>query len=280
MAANKNGTPIFTHTYPVWLLRYPQAIRLVYAFNYLTQLRKWYIMPAIARQLRGLPAGFSVLDAGIGEGQFLFPYAAQYPHAQFQGVDKIAANVSLCRQLAHASGLGNVSIEEAYIEAMDFQQQFQLALCIGVLQYIEDDVLALQKLQQALAPGGRLLLYSPVNNRILTPFYRKLFNTQANYESAQGRKRIYTERELRSKLGKAGLHITEATHTYGFWGRLSHELFNSCVLLAANGPLIVKLMSAILLMLLYPAILCCMALDFLLPVRGEGNGILLIAEKR
>lgn len=279
MAAKKNGTLIFTHTYPVWMLRYPQAIRLVYAFNFLTQLRKWYIMPAIARQLRELPANFSLLDAGIGEGQFLFPYAAQYPYARFHGVDKIPANALLCRQLARASGFHNVCITETYIEAMDFQQQFQLALCIGVLQYIEDDELALQKLQQALAPGGRLLLYSPVNNRIFTPFYRKLFNANASYESAQGRKRIYTERELRNKLDNAGLHVTETTHTYGFWGRLSHELLNSCVLLAANGQVIVKLLSAILLLLLYPAILCCMVLDFLLPVQ-QGNGILLIAERR
>jgi SAM-dependent methyltransferase len=273
-----NESYLFTQDHPDWLLARPKLLILVYLLNSMTQLRKWYIIRPLSGQLKTLPDRFSYLDIGCGEGQFLFPYARVYPKGHFTGLDKNGRNIELCRRYARVTGLKNTTLIHSTIGSLKMDGFFHLAVCVGVLQYIHDDRLALERIFDSLLPGGTLFLYVPVTNRSLLPFYPKLMNRYSNYEGVQGRKRIYTETSVRSLLATAGFNLTFRQATYGSLGILSNEWYNLCLLLMVHSGWLVRVLVFLVFVAVYPLFLLCMLLDFLLPVRN-GNGLLLIAKK-
>lgn len=219
-----------------------------------------------------------MLDVGCGEGQYLFPYATAYPNRRFVGVDKNEQNIALCNSYIARKKLNNTTILHSSIESMPADAPYDLIICVGVLQYIADDQKAIEVMHDSLSDHGKFLLYVPVNNRGILSFYQQLMKSYPNYESVQDRKRIYTEEAVRSLLQQANFTIINRTATYGFFGILSNELFNSCTLLIVNAALPIRMLIALLSVFIYPFILLCMLLDFLLPIRS-GNGLLLIAQK-
>ncbi|MEJ5995429.1 class I SAM-dependent methyltransferase [Pedobacter sp. Du54] len=274
----KENLPIFTHNHPHWLLKNPNLLSVLHLVPYLFQLRKWYVTRHLSKLLKALPKNFKLIDVGCGEGQFLFQFAKLYPNSRFLGVDKNESNVHLCRLYANAKDFKGVRIEQASIESMNVANAYDVAICIGVLQYVQDDKKAIECIYKALSPGGKLFLYTPINNRVILPYYKKIIATYVNYETVQDRKRIYSEKTLLG-LGKdAGFSIHEHIVTYGFWGNLSNELTNLCLLFVAHLWFPINIMAGLVFLLLYPFILLCMFLDFMFPVR-KGNGLLLVFHK-
>ncbi len=70
---------------------------------------------------------------------------------------------------------------------------FDTALCLQVLEHLDDDVAALARLRGLLKPGGRLLLLVPAHEALFGPLDREL-----------GHRRRYGAESLRAKLGAAG----------------------------------------------------------------------------
>ena len=160
----------------------------------------------------------------------------------------------------------------------DLPGKVQLLLCIGMLQYIDDDIAVLKKLYQLADDKATLLLYVPINERFVTKFYKHLFNTLPNYETINNRKRVYSEKEIIEKVELSGFHITQKKFTYGFWGILSHELMNSLFLLIIHSNILLKIISLLFLPILLPFIWVFMLVDYF-QEKKTGNGLLIIAEK-
>ena len=66
---------IFQHQHPTLLFRFPKLIYFSYGLNWLIRLRKWYIHAALLPLIRSTKKTSYVLDAGVGDGQFIIPYA-------------------------------------------------------------------------------------------------------------------------------------------------------------------------------------------------------------
>jgi len=269
---------VFTHQYPEWLLKHPNCIRLIYYFNYLIQLRKWYIIRRLKKLLAAKPDSFHLLDAGCGEGQYLFPFVHQYHTSYFKGIDRAQSNISFCRRYAAENKYKNVSFEDVDIEAINESDKFDIAICISVLPYCKNDLAALTQLNRSLKEKGELLLYVPINNDIVIPLYKRLLESYDNYESIQQNQRTYTEKSVTDLLYHSGFNILNSQKTYGFFGKLSNELFNTHLILFNAYSFFFKMMITISLLIFYPLILLCMLLDFLLPIKS-GNGIMILARK-
>jgi SAM-dependent methyltransferase len=216
-----------------------------------------------------------ILDAGCGEGQYVFPFAEKYPARRFTGVDKQTGNIAFCNHYAAYLMLENTSFEQQDICNGQLTAQADLVLLISVLNYVEDDAAALRNISKQLAPGGRLLLYAPVNNRHILPFYPALMQRYPNYESIQGRKRNYTPQSLHSLLQAAGLEPIYQQYGFGFWGILSNECMNTVLILANQLHPVLRLCLLLISLLCYPLYLCMLILDYVLP-KKEGNGLLLV----
>ncbi len=274
MQKAKATQKVLQYQYPALLLRFPQLIRLVYCCNYITQLRKWYIIKAWSAIIKASKKNFIATDFGCGECQYLLPFCKSYPSATFQALDINAESVAFAKILG-AKNLVSIQFD---IEKNATSNKADIAVCIGVLQYINDDVAALQNMYVSLKGGGLLLLYVPINGKILTKFYRYIFNSYQQYESINDRKRVYSEVEITNKLNNTGFEIASKRYAYGFWGKLSHELLNSCTTLYFSAKWPVKIVALISLVIVLPVIFLCMFLD-LMVTNKSGNGLLIKVTK-
>jgi SAM-dependent methyltransferase len=100
-----------------------------------------------------LPSPARILDAGCGSGRNMVELAR---HGEVSGIELSATSVEAARR----RGAGEVV--EGSVLAMPFaDDSFDLAVCLDVIEHMEDDRGALRELRRVLAPGGALLVTVP-----------------------------------------------------------------------------------------------------------------------
>lgn len=82
----------------------------------------------------------------MGDGQFIIPYAKKYRDIHFTGVDISESNIAVIRALCKSEKLTNITALHSNILDCDLPGKVQLLLCIGMLQYIDDDIAVLKKI--------------------------------------------------------------------------------------------------------------------------------------
>ena len=86
------------------------------------------------------------------------------------------------------------------LDSADYQSltefQADTVVCLNVLEHIEDDIFVLQRLQQVLPRGARLVFLVPFNPKLYSNFDREL-----------GHFRRYRKAELESKMANQGFEV-------------------------------------------------------------------------
>jgi SAM-dependent methyltransferase len=142
-----------------------------------------------------LPAGARprILDVGCGTGANL-EMLARFGDAE--GVDVSEDALAFCR----ARGLAEVRAGAA--EALPFaDDSFHLVTALDVVEHLDDDAAGLCEMRRVLRPGGRALLFVPA--------FMWLWGPQ---DDVSNHRRRYTLRELRARVGAAGLSVERATY--------------------------------------------------------------------
>lgn len=273
------GSHLRHHSYPGILLWRPQLIRWLYAWNLLVLQRNQVSRRVLARLLRKLSPGGLVVDAGCGEGQYIFPFFKKYSQLKFFGFDKNENHVAFCRRFASVTG-GAVAPQffRQNLEDMALENEADLLLCIGTLQYIGDDRRALENFCNALKINGKLLVYVPVNGRSVLPFYPYFFEKTDHYEKSQQRRRVYAPEEVFEKIRTAGFAIRERHFTYGTLGIVGHEIYSLLLMGMGNLGRWAWLLAPLFLVLM-PLVLLLKRADQFFP-KKTGNGLLVVAEKQ
>lgn len=294
------------HQYPQWLAR-PFMLRAWHTLTLLITLRNWYIgrwllqhLPETGQAKNAETPLFtgeggwgetrsytaSLLDVGCAAGDFFLPWARRHSDWACTGIDAGADAISLCRRFIEQTQLRNACAEHATLQQFTTPLQYDAVWCFSVLQYIDDDDAALRKVYTLLKPGGTLLLYVPVNERRLLPFYtramRALTTTNAaiDYDRAQGRMHTYTPNSIIQKLSSAGFTVTAQQGAHGLWGKLYYEPYSLLLQSAKALPVWAAWLPLVLLALLLPALWLLMWLDYLLPpTPAAGNGLLVMATR-
>lgn len=93
------------------------------------------------------------LDIGIGSGVLLRELARRGSHPI--GVDFSATIARGCRERLSAEGKGHARLLLADAEALPFQEEsLDLVTCLGVVEYLAGDEVALKEIFRILRPGG------------------------------------------------------------------------------------------------------------------------------
>ena len=140
-----------------------------------------------------LPEHARILDAGCGSGRNMLELARR---GTVSGVEVSDTSAELARE-RHA---GEV-ISGSVVQMPFASESFDLAVCLDVLEHLEDDLAAMQELRRVVAPDGSLL--------VTVPAYQWLWS---GHDEVNHHRRRYTQRSLRSVAEKAGWRQVRSTH--------------------------------------------------------------------
>jgi SAM-dependent methyltransferase len=141
----------------------------------------------------GLPVGAPMLDAGCGSGRNMVELARRGP---VTGIELSDTSIDLAREREAGEVIAGSVLE------MPFESgRFQLAVCLDVIEHLEDDLGALRELRRVVAPGGSLL--------VTVPAYQWLWS---GHDEVNHHHRRYTQRSLRRVAEQAGWQQVRSTH--------------------------------------------------------------------
>jgi SAM-dependent methyltransferase len=138
------------------------------------------------------PPDADVLDVGCGLGDVLASMPAAY---RLSGMDYAAHNVRVAtRRLA---GRGAAIVKGSIYEIPFDANRFDVALCLEVLEHIEDDARGVRDIARVLKPGGFLIAAVPYT--YYWPQYRNLMGHFRHY-TRQSFSRLLDDNGLRTEL--------------------------------------------------------------------------------
>jgi SAM-dependent methyltransferase len=144
---------------------------------------------------RFFPDTDSLLEVGCGTGFVLSGIAGKFPGINLVGSEYFAEGLPFARgRVPHATLIQADAREIPYVE------EFGVVCAFDVLEHIEDDILALTSLYQALRSGGGILLTVPQHQWLWS---------ETDEHACHCRR--YTRKELVGKLESAGFTVEYST---------------------------------------------------------------------
>ena len=149
----------------------------------------WYrgrrkVIGALVRRL-GLPPGTEILDAGCGSGRNMVDLAR---YGTVTGLELADASVHWARN----RGIGEI-VQGSITDAPFPDDRFDFAVCLDVLEHIDDELHALRELRRIMRPGGTLL--------VTVPAYQSLWS---EHDVINHHKRRYTRATLSAVARESG----------------------------------------------------------------------------
>lgn len=140
---------------------------------------------------RYFPRAANLLEVGCGTAYVLAGVARARPELALTGSDLSPRALALAaRRLPRAQWV------QADLCRLPFQEEFDLAAALDVLEHIPDQDAALASLRRALRPGGGLLLTVPQHAWLWSAL-----------DAISGHQRRYQRAKLRNRLKKAGFEV-------------------------------------------------------------------------
>lgn len=166
---------------------------LLHTFEQLGAFNKWQY-EQIAHHI-----GRSVLEYGCGIGT-LTAYMLGRDRLICTDIDPFYIEI-VNRRFRHIKGFGvlkmDLSTAEDYAQISDMK--FDTVLCMNVLEHLDNDQEILEKIYQALDPGGKAIINVPNDPALF-----------CGLDESVGHHRRYLQKEIEEKMRKAGFEIAES----------------------------------------------------------------------
>ncbi|MFX0199909.1 MAG: methyltransferase domain-containing protein [Candidatus Hodarchaeota archaeon] len=161
-----------------------------------------------------------ILDAGSGNGNYAFYLRKVFPKAEITAVEISKEKIDNTSYIAHSLDVKNISFNQESLTNMREQGKYDLAICIDVLEHIEDDFLALTNIKNSLKPGGSLILHVPKDRRLALRHFKRF----KGFRIEDHVREEYRIEEILDKLERAGLKVDNLSYTQGWFGSLAWEI--------------------------------------------------------
>ncbi len=136
--------------------------------------------------------GNRILDVGCAIGNITQFYADR---ELIIGVDVIPEELEVARERFAGKNYKAYHLDVSSPALLQFRdRKLDTAVCLNVLEHVEDDVHAMRNLRDTLAPGARLCMLVPVNKWLYGPM-----------DAIDHHYRRYTKAEMNAKIAEAGL---------------------------------------------------------------------------
>src|SRR5699024_461815 len=239
-------------------------------------LRSWYVRKILKQygSKLDLRDRWRLLDAGSGFGQYDRFILKQFSNVEVKSVDVKTDYLNDSRQyFIDEVQAGRICFEEMVLLDLDVDRDFSFAICIDVLEHIEEDEQVMENVYRALRPGGYFLMHSP---SIYSEEDAGGDETFVDEHARIG----YSKKDIQQKLEGTGLQPVEVAYTYGSKGHLAWELLVKHPMLWMNK---IKLWALPIMAIYYiftlPVGLILMKLD-MRDDNEKGTGVYALAQKR
>lgn len=189
--------------------------KLFYSLLDLLLLRAWHIRKKL-KSYSKIYKPEKILDAGSGFGQYTYRLSRMFPNAEILAVDLKQEQVEDCNRFFKKLGNNKVKFEAGDLTLLNKTEEFELVLCVDVMEHIEEDEKVFSNLCAAMKPGGWLL--------ISTPSDRGGSDVSHEGEASFIEEHVrngYNAVEIENKLRKAGFSHVEVNYSYGTPGKIS-----------------------------------------------------------
>lgn len=190
-------------------------------------LRSWHVRKKLRDIADPLDEGdWNVLDAGCGFGQYDRFILNHFDHVRVQAVDVKEDYLGACRQYFFQDIQNDrIRFNFADLITKKWEKQFDAAICIDVLEHIEEDVQVMQNVGEGLHEGGYFLMHSP-------SVYAEEDAGDDEFFVDEHARVGYSKDELEKKFKQAGLTPVDIQYTYGKAGHFAWELLIKYPMLA------------------------------------------------
>ena len=237
-------------------------------------LRSWYVR----RELRELRKRFGstnidIYDAGSGFGQYTYFMSKELNPCTIFSVDVKEDWINDCRDFFNQKKIKNVAFSVEDLTKIDYQEKFNLIVCVDVIEHIHEDITVFKNFYQSLKKGGYLLINSP-----------SIFGgSDVHHEDEESfigehARDGYSKEDLEAKLNQLGFSTYKSRYTYGFWGDKAWRLGIKYPMLLLNISKMFLIILPIYYLVTFPFTLIMMNLDFTTESK-TGSGINFIAKK-
>lgn len=247
-------------------------------------LRAWYVH----RELLNIRSIFGnrkieILDAGSGYGQYSYFMVKNISPCEITAVDVKKEWLNDCSAFFSLKGYSNISFGQKDLLNLEYNNKFDLIVCIDVMEHIVEDVKVFENYSKALKKGGFLLINTP-----------SIFGGSDAHDDedesfiGEHARNGYSYEDLTEKLKPLSLKPFSAKYSYRFWGDLYWRLIIKYPIMIVN-----KVKAAILLLpfyylIFFPIGLIFMTVDFALSKNidkeslavKKGSGIIYVAQKQ
>ncbi len=247
---------------------------LFYKLLDLMFLRSWYVR----RELKIIRKTFGsqkikILDAGTGYGQYAYFMANKLSPCEIKAVDVKDDWIKDCKTFFELQKISNVTFEIEDLTKINYQNEFDLIVCVDVMEHIPDDVKVFQNFYNALKSNGFLIINTP------SIFGGSDVHDEEDESFIGEHTRVgYSKEELEEKLHPIGFITYQSKYTYGFWGDKAWRLGIKYPIILLNISKLFFIILPFYYLITFPFTLIMMYLDY----KSDnivGSGINFIAKK-
>lgn len=238
-------------------------------------LRSWYVRAVLRKFGSRLDrrGRWKLLDAGSGFGQYDRFILKEFDNVQVKAIDVKAdyledSRVYFKKEIEE----GRIVFKQEDLLALSYEEEYDFAICIDVLEHIDEDVKAMFNIQESLKENGYFLMHSP------SVFSEEDADGDESFVDEHARVG-YSKKDIRQKLRASGFRPLHVAYTYGDKGHLAWVMLIKYPMLWLNR---IKLWALPLLAIYYlfslPFGLALMWLD-MDETNVKGTGIYALAKK-
>ncbi|MBN2237668.1 MAG: class I SAM-dependent methyltransferase [Bacteroidales bacterium] len=253
----------------------PFLRKLFYKLLDLLLLRTWHVKRAFKLWSLNQKQA-TILDAGMGFGQYSYFMARRNSKYSVKGVDVKEEQVADCNQFFQKIEQENASFALADLTKFVEKNTYDFVLSVDVMEHIEEDVLVFKNFYASMKSGGMLLISTPSDQG---------GSDVHDHEHEEGSSFIdehvrdgYGIPEIKAKLKEAGFAKSEAYYSYGWPGKISWKFSMKYPILLLNTSKIFFIILPFYYVITFPFALILNFLDVKL-IHKTGTGLIVKAWK-
>lgn len=255
----------------------PQLRKLFYRLLDLLLLRTWHVKRAFNSWSKNQDSA-SILDAGMGFGQYSYFMAKRNPNFKVKGVDVKDEQVDDCNNFFRQIKQKNASFAIADLTKFMEPDTYDFVLSVDVMEHIEEDVLVFKNFYKSMKQGGMLLVSTPSDQGGSDVHHHEHEHDDESSFIDEHVRDGYGIPEIKNKLKEAGFFKSEAYYSYGWPGKISWKISMKYPILLLNTSKIFFLIIPFYYLITFPFALILNYLDVHLKHK-TGTGLIVKAWK-